>query len=95
MEDEINESCGTHGREEKSLTHGAEPFLRSRVHLLKNFFTVYGTRRFITAFTGPYPEPDLSNPYEGREVHTEFQSQYVKGRNHLGDGNENCRIILK
>jgi len=23
----------------------------------------YGTRRFITAFTCPYPEPDRSSPY--------------------------------
>jgi hypothetical protein len=35
------------------LTHGAEPFLRSRqiVELLKNFPTFYGTRRFITVVT--------------------------------------------
>jgi hypothetical protein len=33
------------------------------VQLLKNFPKFYGTRRFITVFTGPYPEQDQSNPY--------------------------------
>jgi hypothetical protein len=36
------------------------------VQPVKNFPTFYGTRRFITAFTrsstGPYPEPDRSDP---------------------------------
>jgi hypothetical protein len=36
-------------------------------HLLKNFPTFYGTRRFITVFTraatGPYLDPDRSSPY--------------------------------
>jgi hypothetical protein len=36
--------------------------------LLKNFLAFYGTQRFITVFTralptGPYSEPDRSNPY--------------------------------
>jgi hypothetical protein len=35
-----------------------EPFLQ----LLKNSQACYGTRRSITVFTGPYPEPDQSNP---------------------------------
>jgi hypothetical protein len=48
-----------------SLTHGAENLLEKPpiVQLLKNFPAFYGTRRFITVFTGPYPEPDQSNPY--------------------------------
>jgi hypothetical protein len=33
------------------------------VQPLKNFPAFYGTRKFITVFTGPYPEPDQSNPY--------------------------------
>jgi hypothetical protein len=37
------------------------------VQVLKNFPTVYGTRRFITAFTRastcPCPEPEQSSPY--------------------------------
>jgi hypothetical protein len=43
-----------------------EPQIRQ---LLKNFPAFYRTQRFITVFTrtlhstGPYPEPDLSNPY--------------------------------
>jgi len=31
--------------------------------LVKNFPAFYGTRRFITAFTWPYPEPDRLSPY--------------------------------
>jgi hypothetical protein len=33
------------------------------VQLLKNFPAFYGIRRFITVFTGLYPEPDQSNPH--------------------------------
>jgi hypothetical protein len=40
---------------------------RPVVQLLKNFPAFYGTRRFITwsqePSTGPYPDPDQSNPY--------------------------------
>jgi hypothetical protein len=36
-------------------------------HILKNLPIFYGTLRFMTvlkeAATGPYPEPDKSNPY--------------------------------
>jgi hypothetical protein len=35
----------------------------ANVQLLKHFPTFYGTRKFITVFTGPYPEPDASSPY--------------------------------
>jgi hypothetical protein len=31
--------------------------------LVKKFTAFYGTRRFITAFTSPYPEPAQSSPY--------------------------------
>jgi hypothetical protein len=52
-----------------SLTHGAEPFLRSRqlCSYSRTSQHFYGTQRFITALhkpsTGPYPEPNRSNPY--------------------------------
>jgi hypothetical protein len=30
----------------------------------KQFYPIfYGTWKFITVFTGPYPEPDQSSPY--------------------------------
>jgi hypothetical protein len=39
---------------------------------LKNFPVFYGTQRFITMFTGTYPEPNQSNPIQS--IHYPIQS---------------------
>jgi hypothetical protein len=59
---------------DKYATDSLTPWSRIRLEklpgaqLLKNFPTLYVTRRFVTVFTRalptrPYPEPDQSNPY--------------------------------
>jgi hypothetical protein len=50
-----------------SLTHGAEPFLRSRQLCSYSRTSQHGTEGSLPCsqepFTDPYPEPDQSNPY--------------------------------
>jgi hypothetical protein len=45
------------------LLHGAGHYLKSSLSLSlsKKILLSYGTRRFITMFTRPYPEPDKSS----------------------------------